>query len=360
MDRDQRRRIKRRQRSHDRPFRQPPQASPRQLRTGQDRLRVRQPWRPSPARHHPKKWQPKPVGPQMSPRSARDGRFHVEHGSDDSGNFLFDVRKTSTATTPTVPAGNCAFAQPLNEKGQGRSDGKIADGEVSIDLRNAGLSERYVSFFAVLWPGRQSAIPDGKPRIAAAFDEPGRSERSRPRPPLFLIDGDGAGRRRRDYCPGGEGDVRLSAAQHRTLDRGHQIDSSGSPHLFVDGDNLGTQRRATARSTAFAPPSSVSLSTFIAFIVPVSSENTGRSFCKPAATRARCDHRRYACGSTDQRRCCRPTFWRQSMRRWLWRPLRLSTCGLRRRNHIGFEFAPHLLGRASHARSCAPWFPSAA
>ena len=75
---------------------------------------------------------------------------------------------------------------------------------------------------------------------------------------------------------GGGRDVRLSRRAPHALDRGYQIGSRRQP-AFVDGDNLRTQQ-ATTRSVA-RPTEQRRTSTFIAFIVPVSSE-TQAAFAK--------------------------------------------------------------------------------
>ena len=62
-----------------------------------------------------------------------------------------------------------------NEKGQGRADGKIADGEVSIDLRNAGLSERYVSFSQCFGQGGKALYQTASPeslRLLTSLGDP--------------------------------------------------------------------------------------------------------------------------------------------------------------------------------------------
>ncbi|HMU40506.1 MAG TPA: hypothetical protein PKE31_15970 [Pseudomonadota bacterium] len=77
----------------------------------------------------------------------RDGWFHATHFPDDSGSFLFDVRRNVHAKDPAREALETVLLLARWDKdGQGRADGKIADGEVSIDLRNAGLPDRYLTF----------------------------------------------------------------------------------------------------------------------------------------------------------------------------------------------------------------------
>lgn len=77
----------------------------------------------------------------------RDGRFHAERSEDGSGSFIFDVRSDvhqGDASRPMLET--VLLHSRWDQTGQGRADGKIADGEVTTDLRNAGQSERYVTF----------------------------------------------------------------------------------------------------------------------------------------------------------------------------------------------------------------------
>lgn len=88
-----------------------------------------------------------PAGRRCRQDPPRDGRFHAERWSDDSGSFLFDTRSDVHVNDPTRPLFETVLLRSRwDAKGSGRSDGKIADGEVSTDLRNAGLAERYVTF----------------------------------------------------------------------------------------------------------------------------------------------------------------------------------------------------------------------
>ncbi len=88
-----------------------------------------------------------PAGRRCRQDPPRDGRFHAERWSDDSGSFLFDTRSDVHLNDPTRPLFETVLLRSRwDAKGSGRSDGKIADGEVSTDLRNAGLAERYVTF----------------------------------------------------------------------------------------------------------------------------------------------------------------------------------------------------------------------
>lgn len=117
-----------------------------------------------------------PLGRKCRQDPPRDGRFHVEHGSDDSGNFLFDVRKNIHSDDANRPLLETVLLRSRwNEKGQGRSDGKIADGEVSIDLRNAGLSERYVSFSQCFGQGGKALYQTASPeslRLLTSLGDP--------------------------------------------------------------------------------------------------------------------------------------------------------------------------------------------
>ena len=66
------------------------------------------------------------------------------------------------------------MSAPTYQTGVGRADGKIADGEVSSDLRNAGRSERYVTF-SQCWselgkPVFQLATPESLRLMAASGD----------------------------------------------------------------------------------------------------------------------------------------------------------------------------------------------
>lgn len=88
-----------------------------------------------------------PLGRRCRQDPPRDGRFHAERRIDDSGSFLFDTRSDVHVSDPTRPLLETVLLRSRwDAKGSGRSDGKIADGEVSTDLRNSGLAERYVTF----------------------------------------------------------------------------------------------------------------------------------------------------------------------------------------------------------------------
>lgn len=77
----------------------------------------------------------------------RDGRFHAEHSEDSAGSFVFDARSDVHSGDSSRPMLETVLIHSRwDANGQGRADGKIADGEVTTDLRNAGQTERYVTF----------------------------------------------------------------------------------------------------------------------------------------------------------------------------------------------------------------------
>ncbi len=76
----------------------------------------------------------------------RDGRFHAERSQTGGGSFGFDLRTDVHQGDSSRPLLETVLLHNRwNEDGSGRSDGKIADGEVTSDLRNASFSERYVT-----------------------------------------------------------------------------------------------------------------------------------------------------------------------------------------------------------------------
>jgi len=80
---------------------------------------------------------------QEPPRSAR---FHAERSAAGDSSFVFDLRTNIHVTDPSRPMlETVLLLARWKQSGEGRVDGKIADGEVTSDLRNAGLSERLVS-----------------------------------------------------------------------------------------------------------------------------------------------------------------------------------------------------------------------
>ncbi len=88
-----------------------------------------------------------PLSRKCKQEPPRDGRFHAEHSEDSSGSFVFDVRTDVHGGDSSRPMLETVLLHSRwDENGQGRADGKIADGEVTTDLRNAGHSERYVTF----------------------------------------------------------------------------------------------------------------------------------------------------------------------------------------------------------------------
>jgi len=87
-----------------------------------------------------------PLNRHCKQEPPRDGRFHAERSQSGSGRFVFDLRTDihqGDASRPLLET--VLLHSRWNVNGSGRSDGKIADGEVTTDLRNAGFSERYVT-----------------------------------------------------------------------------------------------------------------------------------------------------------------------------------------------------------------------
>lgn len=117
-----------------------------------------------------------PLGRKCRQDPPRDGRFHAELSSDDSGSFLFDVRKNVHIEDPSRPLPETVLLRSRwDKKGEGRADGKIADGEVTQDLRTAGLSERYVTFSQCFGKDGQAMYQMASPtalRLLAGLGDP--------------------------------------------------------------------------------------------------------------------------------------------------------------------------------------------
>ncbi|MBL9044999.1 MAG: hypothetical protein JNM83_25555 [Myxococcales bacterium] len=105
----------------------------------------------------------------------RDGRFHAEHSAAGAGSLVFDVRTDVHQSDGSRPLLETVLLHSRwDQTGVGRADGKIADGEVSSDLRNAGRSERYVTF-SQCWselgkPVYQLATPESLRLMASSGD----------------------------------------------------------------------------------------------------------------------------------------------------------------------------------------------
>lgn len=120
------------------------------------------------------------------PQVLRDGSFFATHDREGNGRFVFDVRQNVHDLDPSrgLPETLLVLSR-WDKTGQGRADGKIADGEITQDLLRAGLSARYVSFSQCWDKQEKTVFQHSEPTLPPLLPTVGQQEGCWPVGALF-------------------------------------------------------------------------------------------------------------------------------------------------------------------------------